>query len=149
MRQEPYRKQIIAWHSRGGILLRLLLFLMVTTMAAGCTSSQTSRLTTPTVIAETENKEWDYVIMGDSTIRELAYRYVGFLEQDLGVKVTVHDWTEDGQHSSSLLSDLKTNESLRQDIRGAEVITFDIPVTLFSPSMYKYLYGKSSACGKC
>lgn len=119
-----------------GILLHISSLVFVP-LLAGCggqteltttpISVITSTLTAPTVIAERDDKEWDYVALGDSITWGFINRYAEMLEQDLGVKVNLHDWTEGGGHSSRLLERLRTDPGLRQALRDAEVITFEIP----------------------
>ena len=38
-------------------------------------------------------EEWDYVVLGDSSAWGFPEYYAAHIEEDLGVKVTVHDWT--------------------------------------------------------
>ena len=38
-------------------------------------------------------KEWDYVVLGDSSAWGFPKYYAAYIEEDLGVKVTVHDMT--------------------------------------------------------
>jgi lysophospholipase L1-like esterase len=73
---------------------------------------------------------WDYVALGDSTPAGFgvgtAYvgLYASYIEADLGVTVTVHDWAT-GAHRTTAdwLKMLRTNQELRDDLSEAEVIT--------------------------
>jgi hypothetical protein len=91
--------------------------------------------------------EWDYVAMGESITFGTVSRYAKILEQDLGVKIDLHDWQTPSEHSSNLLKKLRTNEILRRDIREAEVITFLIPLGAISGPMIRYERGDPGACG--
>jgi lysophospholipase L1-like esterase len=75
------------------------------------------------------NRTWAYVALGDSAPAgygvENSYvdYYAEFIEEDLGVRVEVHNYSRSGQSTSSLLERLRTNEDLRGALRDAEVIT--------------------------
>ena len=69
-------------------------------------------------------KEWDYVVLGDSSAWGFPKYYAAHIEEDLGVKVTVHDWTVGGLSSGKLLSMLRDDGELREAISKAEVVTF-------------------------
>jgi lysophospholipase L1-like esterase len=97
------------------------------TTVTPATSVTTSIRTAPTVIAERGDEEWDYVALGDSITWGFIDQYAEMLEQDLGVKVNLRDRTAGGDHSSLLLERLRTDPDLRQALREAEVITFEIP----------------------
>jgi lysophospholipase L1-like esterase len=49
--------------------------------------------------------------------------YAEFMEEDLGVRVEVHNFSRSGQPTSSLLNQLRTNEDLCAALRDAEVVT--------------------------
>lgn len=114
---------------------RILLYLsgpIFVVLLAGCGGQTDTTVTppirtAPTVIAERGDEEWDYVALGDSITWGFITQYAEMLEQDLGVKVSLHDWTQGGDHSSRLLERLRTDPDLRQALRDAEVITFEIP----------------------
>ncbi|KPK64430.1 hypothetical protein AMJ83_01570 [candidate division WOR_3 bacterium SM23_42] len=69
-------------------------------------------------------EEWDYVVLGDSSAWGFPEYYAAHIEEDLGVKVTVHDWTVGGLSSGKLLSMLRDDEELRETISKAEVISY-------------------------
>ncbi len=104
-------------------------------------------LTAATVIAARGDKEWDYVVMGDSLMFGLMPRYAAHLERDLGIKVIQHDRTLGGDHSSGLLNRLRTVPELRREIREAEVVIFDIPIAVFEIPAYTYAFGSPGDCG--
>jgi lysophospholipase L1-like esterase len=72
---------------------------------------------------------WDYVALGDSGASgygiEKSYvdYYAEFIEQDLGVRVDVHNYARAGQTAARLLTLLRNDEELRDAIQDAEVIT--------------------------
>ncbi len=95
-------------------------------------SATTSTRTAPALIAERGDKEWNYVALGDSITYEpfgqgFIAHYAKLLEQDLGIKVNLHNWTASGDHSSRLLDRLRTDPKLQQALRGANVIAFEVP----------------------
>ena len=69
-------------------------------------------------------KEWDYVVLGDSSAWGFPKYYAAHIEEDLGVKITVHDWTVGGLSSGKLLSMLRDDGELREALNRAEVVTF-------------------------
>jgi lysophospholipase L1-like esterase len=72
---------------------------------------------------------WDYVALGDSTpdgygvSSSYVDYFAEFIEEDLGAEVEVHNFSQSGQSTSSLLSQLEDRGDLREAIREAEVIT--------------------------
>lgn len=75
--------------------------------------------------------QWTYVTLGDSLNMTYPSMFQEMMEEDLGVKITyVRRWIG-GDHSSELLNRLQSSESLREDLRTADVITFDIPYNVF------------------
>jgi len=82
-------------------------------------------LTLPLVLSVSCSKrEWSYVVLGDSSAWGFSKYYAAHIEDDLGVKVTVHDWTVGGLSSGQLLSMLHDDQELRSAISEAEVVTF-------------------------
>lgn len=62
---------------------------------------------TATVALPEGGAEWDYVVLGASQVWGFFRKYAAHIEADLGVKVTVHDWTRSNQHSTALLRALR------------------------------------------
>jgi len=85
--------------------------------------------------------------MGDCLMPRLVPRYAAHLEQDLGVEVKVHDWSQTLLGSSYLLEDLRTDPELRQDINEAEVVIFDMGLEDLINPVNTYLLGSPGACG--
>ena len=103
--------------------------------------------TAPTVIATSGDKEWDWVVIGDSTVGGMVYRMPKSLEQDLGVKVKSHVWSKSGWSSEGVLRALRTDEKLRQNLRDADAITFIVPRFVFQVPAETYLLSPPGSCG--
>jgi hypothetical protein len=79
--------------------------------------------------------DWDLVLLGDSVLLQPGSTIEARLERELGVDLTLSDWinpdlsTYDngGERSADLVARLRTDEELRQDLRDAEIIVFDVP----------------------
>jgi lysophospholipase L1-like esterase len=87
---------------------------------------------TSTLIAERGDTKWDLVTLGDSTPTgygvgadpSYVQIYAGYIEEDLGVDVVVHNWaTNRTKTVSDWVEKVRNNEELREDLRNAEVIT--------------------------
>jgi lysophospholipase L1-like esterase len=85
-----------------------------------------------TLIAQRGDTSWDLVAIGDSTptgygvLSGHSYVdiYAGYIEQDLGIPVQVHNRaTTSTRTVEGWVEEIRGNEELRQDIRDAEVIT--------------------------
>jgi hypothetical protein len=116
------------------------------TPAAASTSTPAPR-TAATVIAASGDKEWDSVVIGDSSVAVPVYRMAKILEEDLGVKVKPHDVSKDGWNSEGTLRALRTDEKPRQDLCNADVITFIVPRWGFRVPIETYLMGPPGSCG--
>jgi lysophospholipase L1-like esterase len=77
---------------------------------------------------------WDYVALGDSLAvgigarRGYVDRYASYLRTDTGARVNVFNLGQSGQTSSQLLQALRSDQSMRQALGAAEVITFNIGI---------------------
>jgi hypothetical protein len=67
---------------------------------------------------------WNYAVLGDSSSWGFPKFYAEYIEADLGVKVTVLDWTVGGMTSREVLRQLRSNKQERLDVSQAEVVTF-------------------------
>jgi lysophospholipase L1-like esterase len=87
--------------------------------------------------------DWDYVALGDSTTAWTSYpdQYAAYIEADLGVKVTVHREAIGGLFTNGLLRYIRDNDSLREKISEAEVVTI--------LTMNSYLYGALAYSSPC
>jgi len=110
--------------SRYSILLRGMGLVIALVLLAACARPGTPTPTISRAPMPQPGAEWDYVVLGDSRTWGFPDYYAAHIEADLGVKVTVHYWSRDGQMSGSLLLLLRNNQELRSDISEAEVVTF-------------------------
>lgn len=85
-----------------------------------------------TLIAERGETTWHLVALGDSTPtgygvgadHSYVQVYAGYIEEDLGVDIVVHNWaTNRTQTVADWVEAVRNNEELREDLRNAEVIT--------------------------
>jgi hypothetical protein len=74
--------------------------------------------------AFTVRRKWDLVIFGDSSAFGFGVYYAAYIEEDLGVKVRVHERAVGGQTVWGLLSILCDDEEIRELVSEAEVVTF-------------------------
>jgi hypothetical protein len=72
----------------------------------------------------TVRRKWDIVIFGDSSAWGFGVYYAAYIEEDLGVKVTVHERAVGEQTAFGLLGKLRDDEELRELVSEAEVVTF-------------------------
>ena len=78
---------------------------------------------------------------------EMIRLYAEMLEEDLGVEIVLHDRALPGDHSSRLLERLRTDKALRQEIRDAEIITFQIPIAVVVGPFRTFEFEAPGACG--
>jgi GDSL-like Lipase/Acylhydrolase family len=88
---------------------------------------------------------WNYVALGDSFTWGFVDLYAGYIEADLGARVTIHNFSVGGQGSDELLKSLREDKSLRALLQTAEVTTFMIPMTYFKEPSIAYINGGDSA----
>jgi len=81
----------------------------------------------------------EYIALGDSFTWGFMDIYAAHIEMDLGVHVKVHNWNIGGQRSDELLEILSENESLRDLLRKADVVTFMIPMSHFREPSIAYI----------
>ncbi len=79
-------------------------------------------LSAPTIIAAL-GKEWNYVVLGDSSSWGFPKFYAQRMEQDLGIKVRIVDRTIGGLSSGTLLKLIRSDDSFKRDLSRAQVIT--------------------------
>jgi hypothetical protein len=78
--------------------------------------------------------QWDYVVLGDSAfqapdeVTTVAETQAQLIKRDLGADVKVYWAYYPGTTSARVLDELRHNKSLREAIRTAEVVLFDVPV---------------------
>jgi len=95
-------------------------------------------------------RTWDYVALGDSypagygAVSSYVDYYAEYIEEDLGVRVEIHNYGQTGLTSSELLNQVRSNAELRDTIRNAEVITIWIGWNDFRVSLTQFYTG---TCG--
>jgi hypothetical protein len=110
-----------------------LLALAVSLTLAACASPPASPPASPTPRPELPtgpDATWDVVVIGDSSMWELADALVDQVEEDVGVKAVPHDYALGGLSAGQVLQALESEEpperlrlsSLRQDLEGAAVV---------------------------
>jgi len=102
---------------------------------------------TPTAEAADDVPVWDYVVLGGSISEArpgYPDPYAAHIEEDLGVRVKVHRWTGAGFDSVRLLRELRGLEVVRDLLREAEVVTFQLHGDLMWPQHTSY---KTGNCG--
>jgi len=100
------------------------------TLTTTATKSQPATPTTemeptPTELPIGPGVEWDLVVVGDSSIWQLANAYAIQIEKDLGVRVRPHDITPGGLTASKVLHSLQVGDTLPElpdTLREAEVV---------------------------
>ena len=105
--------------------------LSIMLVMVACSTHQPSSTTlpptaTPTTVPADEEIEWDYVVLGDSMMAGVGYYYSGYLEEYLDVKVKYLDMWRGGLGADGLLISVQNDDRVREYIREAEVITFDM-----------------------
>jgi hypothetical protein len=107
-----------------------------------------------TLAAERGETTWELVALGDSTPTgygvggEDSYVqvYAGYIEDDLGIDVIVHNWaTNETRTVADWVEVIRTNEELRDDLREAEVITMWLGWHDVVPSI---LVGRPGSCNQ-
>jgi hypothetical protein len=77
-------------------------------------------------LSQTGETEWDLIILGDSDM-DPAYRvYSEFYEEDLGIRIIKHRLT--WEPTLAELPLLLEDPELCEQIQGAEIIVFNIPI---------------------
>lgn len=124
---------------------------IVGSLVASCSSAAPAMVqpeSAPTRIATSRPESWDYIAIGGDFTYATGWAeiYAGYLEEDLGVKI---NFSNQSTHSSLTLAgwleQLRSDDQLRQDLRGADVVTFDVPLEAYL-SMPFSLY-HSGFCG--
>lgn len=117
--------------SIAGTMMLLLAGSMVMT-ACGASDDEAAGTATPTPAASA--KRWDYVVLGDSAFQTpdesatVADAQARLIKRDVGAEVDVKWYYYPGTTSTRILYELRYNKSLREAIRAAEVVLFDVPV---------------------
>jgi lysophospholipase L1-like esterase len=101
--------------------------------------------TVETAIAESGDTPWDLVVLGDSLVAEdmsvLPELYAQHIEQDLGVKVEIHNLAIGGETTDSLLKNVQKYPWYREPIQEAEVILISVGGGDFARRELRYFGG--------
>lgn len=80
-------------------------------------STLTEEPTSPSTVTPAENiVEWDLVFISDSSGRHVGEKYAKFIETDLGVKVTLHDFSLSALSARSVINYLRDPDGLNYDL---------------------------------
>jgi len=111
----------------------LLLFVgAAALMACGGAGGQAAGSARPA--ASPSTTQWDYVVLGDSAFQApdeattVADAQARLIKRDVGADAKVYWAYYPGTTSARILDELRYNKPLREAIRTAEVVLFDVPV---------------------
>jgi lysophospholipase L1-like esterase len=92
---------------------------------------------------------WDLVALGDSytasSYASWPEMYAGFIEEDLGVGVEIHNMAVGGASTGGILDRVRNEQHLRELLAGAEVITVGMGMGEFRSPIETYARG--GGCG--
>ena len=138
----------------GGLLALLLGVLLGfgTLLISGCSVNEGAQNTPEetAAVTNTSGSSWNYVALGDSLAvglyasRSYVDRYADYINADIGARVNLMNHGRSGETSSQLLNALRNDESLRQALSAADVITFNIGINDFGHAVEAYDNG---TCG--
>jgi lysophospholipase L1-like esterase len=109
----------------------------------------TSALRSETTVTDSHPK-WDYVALGDSLAvgvgarRGYVTRYAEQLRSDTGARVRTINLGVSGQTSTQLLYSLRHDPAMRNDLRGAEIVTLNIGLNDLAQASGSY---EAGICG--
>lgn len=130
----------------GRLLAGLAVMILLAGCAAGASPTPVPATPTPSLILSAAaiatasptrtSGDWTMVTISDSALGKgrgqddvvAADAYARWIEQDLGVRVAVHPFFYGGSTSGFVLQQIRSNESLRDALRLADVIVFDVPM---------------------
>jgi hypothetical protein len=110
----------------------LLLCASAAVTACGGSGGQAAGSAAPT--ASSRTTRWDYVVLGDSAfqapdeVTTVADAQARLIKRDVGADTKVYWAYYPGTTSARVLDELRYNKPLREAIRTAEVVLFDVPV---------------------
>ena len=110
----------------------LLLCASAAVTACGGSGGQAAGSAAPT--ASSSTTRWDYVVLGDSAfqapdeVTTVADAQARLIKRDVGADAKVYWAYYPGSSSAQVLMELRYNKPLREAIRTAEVVLFDVPV---------------------
>ena len=111
----------------------LLLFVGAAALTA-CGGSGEQATGAAAATSSSSTAQWDYVVLGDSAFQTpdeattVADAQARLIKRDVGADVKVYWAYYPGTTSARVLDELRYNKPLREAIRTAEVVLFDVPV---------------------
>lgn len=127
-------------HQRGSaagtwtISLVVLFLLCASAVVSACGDSGGQATGSARPAASPSTTQWDYVVLGDSAFQApdeattVADVQARLIKRDVGADAKVHWYYYPGSTSAKVLMELRYNKPLREAIRTAEVVLFDVPV---------------------
>ncbi|MBV9454119.1 MAG: hypothetical protein JOZ19_08390 [Rubrobacter sp.] len=139
----------------GSRLLALLLGVLLgfeTLLVSGCAVNEKAENVPEetAAVTNTSGSSWTYVALGDSLAvglyasRSYVDRYADYINTDTGTQVSLMNYGQSGERSSQLLNALRGDNSLRQALSAADVITFNIGINDFGHAVEAY---EDGTCG--
>jgi hypothetical protein len=121
----------IRWRMRAALALATLIAIAAL-FAAACGGSSGPVTTSAAATPSPSTPQWNYVVIGDSALcgpddLTVADTQARLIKRDVGAEATVDWYFFPGSTSADVLDQLRYSESLREAIRSAEVVLFDIP----------------------
>jgi lysophospholipase L1-like esterase len=101
-------------------------------------------------VTNTSDSSLNYVALGDSLAvglyasRSYVDHYAAYINTDTGTQVNLMNHGQSGEISSQLLNALRSDESLRQALSAADVVTFNIGINDFGHAVEAY---ENGTCG--
>jgi lysophospholipase L1-like esterase len=141
--------------SSGGSLVLLLGVLLGfgVLLISGCSvnkGTENAQEETEAAVTTASVSSWNYVALGDSLAvglyasRSYVDRYADYVSADTSAQVNLMNHGQNGETSAQLLNALRSDESLRQALSTADVITFNIGINDFGDAVEAY---ENGTCG--
>jgi hypothetical protein len=116
------------------IALVALLLLCASALVTACGGSGGQAMGSARPAASPSTAQWDYVVLGDSAFAApdgsttVAHAQARLIKRDLDVDTKVYWAYYPGTTSARIADELRYDKRLREAIRTAEVVLFDVPV---------------------
>jgi hypothetical protein len=108
--------------------------LCASAVMAACGGSSTTATGSAVPTASPSTAHWDYVVLGDSAFQApdeattVAHAQARLIKREFGVDTKVYWAYYPGTTSARIADELRYDKRLREAIRTAEVVLFDVPV---------------------
>jgi hypothetical protein len=116
------------------IALVALLLLCASALVTACGGSGGQAMGSARPAASPSTAQWDYVVLGDSAFAApdgsttVAHAQARLIKREFGVDTKVYWAYYPGTTSARIADELRYDKRLREAIRTAEVVLFDVPV---------------------